>query len=29
VTYGIPAGPLLGWGNLFYYGNVNNFGSDA
>jgi hypothetical protein len=29
VTYEFQPGPLLGWGNLFYYGDVNNFGSDA
>ena len=29
ATYEFQPGPLLGWGNLFYYGDVNNFVADA
>ena len=29
ATYEFQNGPLLGWGNLFYYGNVATFGEDA
>jgi hypothetical protein len=29
ATYEFQNGPLLGWGNLFYYGDVNNFEEDA
>ncbi len=29
ATYEFQNGPLLGWGNLFYYGDVNTFGKDA
>jgi len=29
ATYEFQPGPLLGWGNLFYYGNVDTFGADA
>jgi len=29
ATYEFQPGPLLGWGNLFYYGNVATFGADA
>jgi hypothetical protein len=29
ATFEFQNGPLLGWGNLFYYGNVDTFGKDA
>jgi hypothetical protein len=29
ATYEFQPGPLLGWGNLFYYGNADTFGKDA
>ena len=29
ATYEFQNGPLLGWGNLFYYGDLNTFESDA
>jgi hypothetical protein len=29
ATYEFQPGPLLGWGNIFYYGDVNNFTADA
>ncbi len=29
LTYEFQPGPLLGWGNLFYQGNVGNFEADA
>jgi len=29
ATYEFQPGPLLGWGNIFYYGDVNNFEADA
>src|SRR6185295_11011879 len=29
LTYEFQPGPLLGWGNLFYYGNIDTFGPDA
>jgi hypothetical protein len=29
ATYEFQPGPLLGWGNLFYYGDINNFEEDA
>lgn len=29
ATYEFQPGPLLGWGNQFYYGNAGAFGSDA
>jgi hypothetical protein len=29
ATYEFQPGPLLGWGNIFYYGDVNNFTGDA
>lgn len=29
ATYEYQPGPLLGWGNMFYYGNVATFGEDA
>jgi outer membrane receptor protein involved in Fe transport len=29
ATYEFQPGPLLGWGNLFYYGDINSFEEDA
>jgi hypothetical protein len=29
ATYEFQHGPLLGWGNIFYYGDINNFEADA
>ena len=29
ATYEFQTGPLLAWGNIFYYGDVNNFEEDA
>jgi hypothetical protein len=29
ATYEFQPGPLLGWGNLFYYGDINTFEEDA
>jgi hypothetical protein len=29
ATYEFQPGPLLGWGNLFYYGDLNTFEEDA
>lgn len=28
-TYEFQSGPLLGWGNIFYYGDINTFEADA
>jgi hypothetical protein len=29
ATYEFQPGPLLGWGNIFYYGDLNSFEADA
>jgi hypothetical protein len=29
ATYEFQPGPMLGWGNLFYYGDINTFEADA
>jgi hypothetical protein len=29
ATYELQPGPMLGWGNIFYYGDINTFEDDA